>query len=91
MALRPLVDKDRARRIDVMAGARMIASGEPGGEPLLERYRELVGPDRSSADAMFLAEVVAPRSGSCVPARPPTSCSPISSGICAPGVPSARW
>ena len=58
--LRPLVDEERARRIDVMAGARMMASGEPGGEPLLERYRELVGPDRSSADAIFLAEVVAP-------------------------------
>jgi DNA-binding CsgD family transcriptional regulator len=60
VALRPLVDEERARRIDVMAGARMIASGEPGGEPLLERYRELVGPERSSADAIFLAEVVAP-------------------------------
>ena len=43
-----------------MAGARMLASGELGGEPLLDRYRELVGPDRSSADAIFLAEVVAP-------------------------------
>jgi DNA-binding CsgD family transcriptional regulator len=60
VTLRSRVDEDRARRIDVMAGARMIASGEPGGEPLLERYRELVGTDRSSADAIFLAEVVAP-------------------------------
>ncbi len=61
--LRPLVDDERARRIDVMAGARMMAGGEPGGEPLLERYRELVGSDRSSADAIFLAEVVAPTLG----------------------------
>jgi DNA-binding CsgD family transcriptional regulator len=60
VALRSRVDEERARRIDVMAGARLIAIGEPGGEPLLERYRELAGPNRTSADAVFLAEVVAP-------------------------------
>jgi DNA-binding CsgD family transcriptional regulator len=60
VALRPLVDEERARRLDVISGGLMIVTGRPGGEPLLARYRELASPDRSSADALFLAEVVAP-------------------------------
>ena len=60
VALRPLVDEDRARRLDVIAGGLMIVTGQEGGERLLARYRELSGPDRSAADAVFLAEVVAP-------------------------------
>jgi DNA-binding CsgD family transcriptional regulator len=60
IALRELVDVDRARRIDVLHGALLLARGERGSGPLVDRYTEMVGPDRSSADAMFLAEVVAP-------------------------------
>jgi DNA-binding CsgD family transcriptional regulator len=60
IALRPHVDDERARRIDVLAGARMLVSGDLKGEILLNRYRELGGPDQSGADAVFLAEVVAP-------------------------------
>ncbi len=63
IVLRPQVDEERARRIDVLAGARMLLNGEMGGEALLERYRELAGPNRSSADAVFLSEVVAPALG----------------------------
>ena len=59
-ALRDRVDDERARRIDVMGGALLIASGAPGGEPLLDRYTEMTGADRSAADALFLAEVLAP-------------------------------
>jgi DNA-binding CsgD family transcriptional regulator len=60
IALRPHVDDERARRIDVLTGARMLVSGDMDGEALLNRYRELGGADQSGADAIFLAEVVAP-------------------------------
>ncbi|MET0324690.1 MAG: LuxR family transcriptional regulator [Ilumatobacteraceae bacterium] len=63
VALRERVDDARARRIDVMDGALLIASGTPGGEVLLDRYMEMTGPDRSAADALFLAEVLAPSLG----------------------------
>ena len=38
----------------------MLVSGDMNGEALLDRYRELGGPDQSGSDAVFLAEVVAP-------------------------------
>jgi DNA-binding CsgD family transcriptional regulator len=63
VALRERVDDARARRIDVMTGALLIASGAPGGEELLDRYMEITGSDRSPADVMFLAEVLAPSLG----------------------------
>ena len=61
-ALRDRVDESRARRIDIMVGAMRIASGRPGGEELLDRYTEMTGISavRLSADALFLAEVLAP-------------------------------
>jgi DNA-binding CsgD family transcriptional regulator len=61
-ALRDRVDDSRARRIDIMTGALYIASGRPGGEPLLDRYTEMIGANvvRLSTDALFLAEVLAP-------------------------------
>ena len=59
-ALRERVDDARARRIDIMAGALLIASGAPGGEELLDRYTEIAGPGGSPADMTFLAEVLAP-------------------------------
>ena len=58
--LRDLVDEDRARRIDVIYGALLISRAQPDGEPLLDRYLEIAGPDRTSTDALFLAEVLAP-------------------------------
>jgi DNA-binding CsgD family transcriptional regulator len=64
--LRPLrgrVDTERARRIDIMEGALLVASGAPGGEPLLDRYTELTDEVRSQTDALFLAEVLAPALG----------------------------
>ena len=60
MTLRDRVDEGRQRRIDIMSGALRIARGEPGGEPLLDRYTEISGGARLSADALFLAEVLAP-------------------------------
>ena len=58
--LRDVVDADRARRIDVIHGALLLSRTEPAGEPLLDRYLELTGPDRTPTDALFLAEVLAP-------------------------------
>ena len=46
-----------------MDGALMIANGDSGGEALLDRYAQMTGPDRSAADALFLAEVLAPSLG----------------------------
>ncbi|MET0147306.1 MAG: LuxR C-terminal-related transcriptional regulator [Ilumatobacteraceae bacterium] len=63
IALRDRVDESRARRIDVMEGALLIATGRRGGEVLLDRYTEMTGPDRSTADALFLADVLAPSLG----------------------------
>ena len=60
MTMRDRVDEQRQRRIDIMSGALRIARGEPGGEPLLDRYLEITGDARLSADALFLAEVLAP-------------------------------
>jgi DNA-binding CsgD family transcriptional regulator len=60
MTMRDRVDEQRQRRIDIMAGALRIARGEPGGEPLLDRYTEITASVRLSADALFLAEVLAP-------------------------------
>jgi DNA-binding CsgD family transcriptional regulator/tetratricopeptide (TPR) repeat protein len=60
IVLRPHVDDERARRIDVLTGARMLVRGQLEGEALLDRYRELGGFDQTGADAVFLAEVVAP-------------------------------
>ncbi|MET0325597.1 MAG: LuxR family transcriptional regulator, partial [Ilumatobacteraceae bacterium] len=59
-ALRAVVDHDRARRIDVARGALLVVRGDAAGEPLLDRYREMVGPDRSDADTHFLAEILGP-------------------------------
>ncbi len=58
--LEDLVDAERARRIDVMFGALQIARGDAAGESRIDRYMEMTGPDQSGADAMFLAEVLAP-------------------------------
>ena len=60
--LRDRVEESRARRIDIMVGAMRVASGQPGGEELLDRYTEMTGIStvRLSADALFLAEVLAP-------------------------------
>ena len=58
--LRDVVDADRARRIDVARGALLVVRGSSAGEPLLDRYREMVGPDRSDADTHFLAEILGP-------------------------------
>ena len=60
--LRDRVDESRARRIDIMVGALRIATGQPDGEGLLDRYTEMTGGSavRLSADALFLAEVLAP-------------------------------
>ena len=60
ISLRDRVDEPRQRRIDIMDGALRIARGIPGGEPLLDRYLEISGRVRQSADALFLAEVLAP-------------------------------
>ena len=57
---RSRVDDARARRIDIVEGALLIAQGAPGGEPLLDRYTELTDAVRSQADSLFLAEVLAP-------------------------------
>ena len=69
-----------------------IASGAPGGEAAA---RPLHGDDRPRparpADALFLAEVLAPSLG--VPAphrRRPTRCSPTSTPTCGRGAPCAR-
>lgn len=58
-----LDDPDRVRRIDVIEGGVMVARGGAAGYPLLDRYTELVDAGRPAADAMFLAEVVAPSLG----------------------------
>jgi DNA-binding CsgD family transcriptional regulator len=58
--LRDRVDEERARRIDVLSGGLLIASGQPGGEALIDRFLEDIGSERSPADALFLAEVLAP-------------------------------
>ena len=46
-----------------MFGALLYARGDPAGERRLDRYVEMTGPDRPAADAMFLAEVLAPTLG----------------------------
>ena len=59
--LRERVDEVRARRIDIMIGALQVASGEPGGERLLDRYhRDRPASGGAPADSLFLAEVLAP-------------------------------
>lgn len=63
LPLRERVDDARARRIDVMHGALLVAQGSPEGEPLLDRYQELTDDVRSQTDALFLAEVLAPALG----------------------------
>ena len=63
ITLRDRVDPERARRIDLMDGALRMATGRPGGERLLDRYTEMIGQGRSAADALFLAEVLAPALG----------------------------
>ncbi len=60
LRLRDLVDDDRARRVDVLHGGLLLARLQPGSEPLIDRYTEMIGPERPPADALFLAEVVAP-------------------------------
>ena len=61
--LRPGVDEDRARRIDVTHGGLLVIRGDPAAEPLLGRYREMVGPQRSAADTWFLATILGPALG----------------------------
>ena len=63
VALRPCVDDERARRADIVEGALLCIQGDPGGEVLLDRYREIGGPDRPAEDASFLAGIVAPSLG----------------------------
>jgi DNA-binding CsgD family transcriptional regulator len=63
VALRDRLDDDRRRRVDIVYGAAMLVRGRPGGDELLDRYRELVGPDRPAEDAGFLVSVVAPALG----------------------------
>ena len=63
VALRDRVDDERARRIDLMDGALRVARGRRDGEPLLDRSAEMIGAGRSPADALFLAEVLAPALG----------------------------
>lgn len=62
-ALRDRVDEERARRIDIVEGAAMLVRGDGRGEALLDRYREIGGPDRPAEDARFLVGVVAPALG----------------------------
>ncbi len=61
--LRDRVDDDRARRVDVLLGALQLSLGQLDGVERLERYHDMIGPDRTSSDAMFLAELVAPTLG----------------------------
>ena len=63
VALRERVDDVHARWIDVGHGALRVLRGDPAGEALLDRYREVIGPDRLAADTLFLAELVAPALG----------------------------
>jgi DNA-binding CsgD family transcriptional regulator len=63
VALDDRLDEDRRRRIDIVRGAAMLVRGEAGGDELLDRYRELIGPDRPAEDAGFLVSVVAPALG----------------------------
>ena len=67
--LRDVVDADRARRIDIAHGALLVVRGDAAGEPLLDRYLEMVGPDRSDADTHFLAEILGPALGVPAPQR----------------------
>ncbi|MBA3287215.1 MAG: hypothetical protein H0U21_04205 [Acidimicrobiia bacterium] len=57
---RKTLDAERGRRVDVIAGAVDVAAGLEEGEACLARYTEMGGPQRSSADILYLAEVVAP-------------------------------
>jgi DNA-binding CsgD family transcriptional regulator len=63
VALRGRVDDDRACRIDIVEGALLLVQGEPRGEALLDRYKEIGGPGRPAEDARFLVGVVAPTLG----------------------------
>ena len=63
VALRDRVDDERGRRVDVVHGASLLVRGNPRGEPLLDRYKEICGPDRPAEDANFLIGVVAPALG----------------------------
>jgi DNA-binding CsgD family transcriptional regulator len=60
IALRDRVDHERGRRIDIASGAMLVVQGDLRGEALLDRYREMVGPDRPADDTLFLVGVVAP-------------------------------
>ncbi|MCU1351530.1 MAG: family ATPase, partial [Acidimicrobiales bacterium] len=54
------VDEHRALRITVAHGAVLLAQGNLAGGPMLDRYQELGRSDALGADAVFLAEIVAP-------------------------------
>ncbi len=61
--LRDRVDADRACRIDIVEGALLLVQGDARGEALLDRYKEIGGPERPAEDASFLVGVVAPSLG----------------------------
>jgi DNA-binding CsgD family transcriptional regulator len=63
VALRERADDERARRIDIVDGAVLTLQGDGRGEALLDRYKEIGGPERPAEDASFLAGVVAPALG----------------------------
>ena len=63
VALRGRVDPERSRRIDIVEGALLLVRGDPRGETLLDRYREIGGPERAAEDAAFLVGIVAPTLG----------------------------
>ena len=63
VALRGRVDPERSRRIDIVEGALLLVQGDPRGETLLDRYREIGGPERAAEDAAFLVGIVAPTLG----------------------------
>ncbi len=63
VTLREHVDPERSRRIDIVEGALLLVQGDARGETLLDRYREIGGPDRAAEDAAFLVGIVAPTLG----------------------------
>jgi DNA-binding CsgD family transcriptional regulator len=63
VALRGRTDDERARRIDIVEGAVLMVQADGRGEALLDRYKEIGGPERPAEDASFLAGVVAPALG----------------------------
>ena len=81
--MRDRVDEQRQRRIDIMSGALRIARGEPGGEPLLDRYTEITGAGRGCPPTPCSWPRCSPRRWrSCAGRRPPTPCSTTSTPTC---------